>query len=199
MPDEIAAIDITVRTTTIDVVTVTTFLIEADLVQVQQVLTADVTPLIAALDVVEVGPQGPAGPAGPQGPTGPPGPPGPSGSAVVGIEFVIDGGGVPVTTGVKGDLGVPFACVLNEATLLADQNGNAVVDVWKTSYAGFPPTGANSITAASPPTLASTLKSDDSVLSGWTTAINAGDVLRYNVNSASSVQRLTLSLKATRS
>jgi len=47
MPDEIAAIDITVRTTTIDVVTVTTFLIEADLVQVQQVLTADVTPLIA--------------------------------------------------------------------------------------------------------------------------------------------------------
>ena len=181
----IEQVDVTLTTYVVDV-TVTPYIVQADVVAV---------PVISVIDVGVAGPQGPPGPVGP---TGPQGPPGPSGSSVVGIEFVIDGGGAAVSSGVKGDLDIPFACTLNEAVLLADQAGNAVVDVWRSSYPAFPPTAGNSITGGTPPTLSSSLKYDDISLSGWSTLINAGDILRYNVNSASTVQRLTLSLKATR-
>lgn len=114
------------------------------------------------------------------------------------IEFVIDGGGSAITTGVKGDLEIPFACTITQATLLADQSGSIVIDIWKDSYANFAPTVADTITASAKPTLSSALKYQDSTLTGWTKAISAGDILRFNVDSSSTVQRVTLSLKVTR-
>ena len=77
---------------------------------------------------------------------------------------------------------------------LTDQSGSAVVDIWKSSYAGAPPTSGDVITASAKPTLSTAIKAQSSTLTGWTTAIAAGDVLRFNVNSAVTVQRLTLSL-----
>jgi hypothetical protein len=41
-------------------------------------------------------------------------------------------------------------------------------------------------------------KSQDTTLTGWTTAVAAGDILRFNVDSATTVTRVTLSLTATR-
>jgi hypothetical protein len=114
------------------------------------------------------------------------------------IEFVIDGGGSVITTGVKGDLEIPYGCTINRATLLADQSGSIVVDIWKDTYANFPPTVADSITASAKPTISSTTKSQDSTLTGWTTTITAGDTLRFNVDSITTCQRVTLSLKVTR-
>jgi len=35
-------------------------------------------------------------------------------------------------------------------------------------------------------------------LTGWTTSIAAGETLRFNVDSVATVQRVTLSLKVTR-
>jgi len=116
----------------------------------------------------------------------------------VGIEFVMDGGGTTIPTGVKGDLEVPFNCVISRATLVADETTTTVVDVWKAPYASFPPTVANSITGGSPPTISGALDAQDSVLAGWTTMVNAGDILRYNLVSNSAAQRVTLSLKATK-
>jgi hypothetical protein len=118
--------------------------------------------------------------------------------SLVGIEFIMDGGGSTLTTGIKGDLEIPFNCVINRATLVADVATNLVVDVWKAPFAAFPPTGANSITGANPPTIVAGLDAQDSVLAGWTTMVNAGDILRYNINSVSAAQRATLSLKATK-
>jgi len=115
------------------------------------------------------------------------------------IAFIIDGGGSAITTGVKGDLEIPFACTINQATMLADQSGSIVVDIWKDTYANFPPTDADSITASAPPTISAATKSQDSTLTGWTTAIAAGSTLRFNVDSAATITRLTLSLKVTRS
>ena len=111
---------------------------------------------------------------------------------------MIDGGGSAITTGIKGDIEVPFNCTINAATLLADQSGSAVIDVWKVAYASYPPTVADKITASAPPTLSAAAKSQDATLTGWTTTITAGDVLRINVNSASTVTRVLLSLKITR-
>lgn len=113
------------------------------------------------------------------------------------ITFIIDGGGSAITTGVKGYLEIPFACTINQVTMLADQSGSAVVDIWKDTYANFPPLDADSITAAAVPTITTATKSQDATLTGWTTAIAAGDILGFNVDSATTVTRVTLALKVT--
>lgn len=114
------------------------------------------------------------------------------------LNFIIDGGSSAITTGVKGDFIVPYACTIQSATLLADQSGSIVVDLWKDTYANFPPVVGDSITASAKPTLSSANKAQNTTLTGWTTSIAAGDVIRVNVDSASTVQRVLLSLKVVR-
>lgn len=115
------------------------------------------------------------------------------------LTFIIDGGGSAITTGEKGHLRIPFACTINRVTMMADQSGSIVVDIWKDTYANFPPTDADSITASAPPTISSAQKSEDSTLTGWTTAITADDILAFNVDSVATVTRVTISLKVTKS
>jgi len=119
----------------------------------------------------------------------------PDGVRTAVITFIIDGGGSVITTGEKGHLEIPFACTIERVTMLADQSGSIVVDIWKDSYANFPPTDADSITGASPPTISSGQKSQDSTLPGWTTGINAGDILAFNVDSIATCERVLISLK----
>ena len=114
------------------------------------------------------------------------------------ISFIIDGGGSVITTGVKGDLEIPFACTITQATTLADQSGSIVIDIWKDTYANFPPTVADTITAAAKPTISGATKAQDATLTGWTTSITAGDILRFNVDSAATVTRVLISLKITK-
>src|SRR5262245_18801188 len=71
-------------------------------------------------------------------------------------------------------------------TLLADQSGSLVVDIWKDTYANYPPTGADSITASAKPTISTATKAQSGTLTGWTTSVSAGDVLRFNVDSVTS-------------
>lgn len=153
------------------------------------------------------GPTGPAGGPGVTGPTGPAGGPtgatGPTGSAVSTIEFLIDGGGGVIGTGLKGYFTVDYNCTINQATLLADQTGSVVVNIWKTTFANFAPgthpVAADKITSTTPPTISAAAKSQDSTLTSWTTAITAGDILAFNVDSCATIQRVTLGLKVTRS
>lgn len=114
------------------------------------------------------------------------------------ITFIIDGGGEAITTGEKGHLRIPFACTINRVTMLADRTGSIVVDIWKDTYANFPPTDdPDSITHETPPTI-SNQKSEDSTLAGWTIAIAAGDILAFNVDSCTTIKRVTISLKVTK-
>ena len=114
------------------------------------------------------------------------------------ITVNINGGGAAITTGLKGFLRVPYAATITAAELIGDQTGSIVVDVWKDSYANFPPTDADSITASAPPTLSSAVKSTDATLTGWTTSLAAGDYLAFNVDSITTVEQVTLSLAITR-
>ena len=116
----------------------------------------------------------------------------------VAFNFIIDGGGTAITTGVKGFIPIPFACTITAARLLADQSGSIVVDVWKDAYANYPPTDADSITASAPPTITTAAKSEDTTLTGWTTAIAAGDILGFNVDSVTTHERVTLELEVTK-
>jgi len=159
------------------------------------------------------GPTGPSGVTGPSGgPTGPTGPSGTAGvtgstgatgpSQVAGLEFVIDGVGAVIGTGIAGYLRVDFACVITANTLLADQTGSVVVDIFRCTYTDFdPPThpaSGDKITASAPPTISAAKKSEDTTLTGWTTSLAAGDVLAFNVNSCSTITRVTCALKVTR-
>lgn len=117
------------------------------------------------------------------------------GTSVELLSFTIDGGGSTISTGEKGHLEVIFACTIKQLTMLADQSGSVVVDIWKDTYANFPPTDADSITASAIPTISSDIKSQDLALNGWTTTVAAGDVLAYNVDSCSGITRVTLGLK----
>lgn len=116
-------------------------------------------------------------------------------SNIADLTFIIDGGGSAITIGEKGHLEIPFACTITQVTMLADLSGSIVVDIWKDTYANFPPTNDDSITAAAPPTITTAQKSQDSTLTGWTTAIAAGNILTFNVDSCATITRLTISLK----
>lgn len=147
------------------------------------------------------GPQGPAGPEGPQGDIGPTGDTGatgaqgPAGPSARMIRFVIDGGGNVITTGAKkAYVTIPYACTITKSRLIADQSGSIVIDIWKDTYASFPPTVADTIVASAKPTLSSAQKSEDSTLTGWTTSLAEGDILEVNVDSVASITKVYLDL-----
>lgn len=110
------------------------------------------------------------------------------------IEFIIDGGGEAITTGQKGHLRLPFAGTIISAALMADQSGSIVIDIWKDITANFPPDNDDSITASAPPTLSSESASLDAVLAGWTKTFALGDVMAFNVDSVTDIERVTLTL-----
>lgn len=114
-------------------------------------------------------------------------------------NLIIDGGGATIATGTQLWFAVPYACTITEVTLLANASGSIVVDLWKDTYANFPPTDADTITASAPPTLSSAQKSQDTTLTGWTKALSQGDILLANVDSATTVTRVTLAIKVTKS
>lgn len=114
------------------------------------------------------------------------------------FEVTINGTGYPIFPGIKTFLTVPFSATIVEATLLADVVGSCVVDIWKDTYGSFPPSDADSITGSTPLTLSSALKTTDTALTGWTTALAQGDVLGFNVDSISVIGQLTIALRVER-
>ena len=121
-------------------------------------------------------------------------------TTVAAVAFIIDGGGSAITTGIKGDLRIPFACTINSWTLLADQSGSIVIDVWKDTYGNYPPTNADAMPGSGKePTITTATKAEDTTITDWTTDdVTAGDTLRFNVDSCTSITRVTLALKVTR-
>lgn len=101
--------------------------------------------------------------------------------------------GAALTTGIKMDMRVAFACVITKITLLADQSGSVVIDIWKDTFANFPPTVADTITDSAKPTLTAALKAE-TLPTGWITSIAAGDILRFNVDSVATITRLLIGI-----
>ena len=111
------------------------------------------------------------------------------------IAFIVDGGGAVLNTGVAGELYIPWAMTINQVVLLADQTGSVVVDIYKAAYASYPP--SSSICASAKPTISSTNKYSDATLTGWTTTISAGDTLRFNIDSVTTITRVEIHILAT--
>ncbi|MFM9105465.1 MAG: hypothetical protein ACKOWF_02065 [Chloroflexota bacterium] len=148
-----------------------------------------------------LGPTGSTGPGitGPTGATstvtGPTGFTGPAMTAA--IPFLIDGGGSTIPTGIKGDVEIPYAGSLVSWTILLDAAASAgdwVVQIWRSTYAGYPPTVSNLVATL-------TVTSGNAKATGTiSVAIAAGDVLRFNVSTNNSaVTRATVGLTLQRS
>lgn len=111
------------------------------------------------------------------------------------LRTVIDGGGSAITTGAKKVyISVPNTCTITKMRLLADVSGSIVLDLWKDTFANYPPTVADTIVASAKPTLSSAIKVEDTTLTGWTTALAAGDIIEVNVDSATTVTKVYMDL-----
>ncbi|HEY2482501.1 MAG TPA: hypothetical protein VGI30_09955 [Caulobacteraceae bacterium] len=109
--------------------------------------------------------------------------------------LIIDGGGAVIATGVAGALYVPFDCAITGVVLLAPkESGSVVVDIWKTPIGSFPASSGDSICASDLPTLSSGQSYEDTTLAGWTVDIDAGDTLTFNVDSVTTLTKLTVVL-----
>lgn len=121
---------------------------------------------------------------------------GPS-SVTQAISVTFDGGGAAISANSLAYIEVPYACTINSWTVIADQSGSIVVDVWKDTYANYPPTVADTIAGSEKPTISSSTKGQDTSLSTWTTSVSAGDILAFNVDSCSTITKATVVLKVT--
>lgn len=107
----------------------------------------------------------------------------------------LDGGGSAITTGVKLDIPFhEFGARITGWTLVADQSGSIVIDLWKDTYGNYPPTVADTITASAKPTLSSATKNTAASVPTWSAVVQKGQTIRVNVDSASTVTRVTLAL-----
>jgi hypothetical protein len=109
----------------------------------------------------------------------------------------IDGGGGTVSTGLSGYLEVPYDGTITGWTILSSLTGSCVIDVLKSTYGTFPPT--TSIAGTEKPTLTSQMSNQDNTLTTWTTSVTAGDIISFNVDSATTVTKLNLSIKINKS
>lgn len=110
------------------------------------------------------------------------------------VGITIDGGGSAITSGTKGYVSVPFAGTITKAIAMADVSGSIECRFWRTNSAdgSFPPTAAGAIGTNS---LSTDIYNVDSTLTGWTTAISAGDVIGFNIpGNATSITRCTIQL-----
>jgi len=111
------------------------------------------------------------------------------------IAAAFSGGTANIAVGTQAWVYVPYNCTVTGWTILADRAASApavgtntmTVDIWKSTYADYPPTAADKISGSESPYLSATLlfqmkKNQDTSLSTWsTTSISAGDVVLFNV------------------
>lgn len=116
----------------------------------------------------------------------------------IAVGIMIDGAGFPPDLGPRGDVPVPFACDLLGAYAVADQEGDAVIDIWAAPFGDFPPDGSASITGATPLTISSSDKAADEAMTDWTKSLDVNTVLRWSLTSVSIITRMTVWLSVRR-
>jgi purine nucleosidase len=98
------------------------------------------------------------------------------------------------TTGQKFRVYIKKGFTIGQAVISSDVAGSCVLDVWRDTYANGWPTVADTITASAKPTLSSADQNKDSTLTGWTKTIPDDSWLAVNVDSASTVGQVTLTI-----
>jgi hypothetical protein len=106
------------------------------------------------------------------------------------ISMIMSGGGGLIPEGIQGDIEVPMTGVLQRVTVLPDQSGTMLAEIWKAAYASYPPVGAGSMCARNRPGVFGTAANLTGTVSktaggttltgsgtSFTTALDVGDVI----------------------
>jgi hypothetical protein len=84
--------------------------------------------------------------------------------------------------------------ITNVEVITSGGPGSCIINIWKAPFASFPPSTANSICGSSLPSITNGTTYKDSVLSGWTTTINADDILAFVLTSSSTFTQIQITL-----
>lgn len=102
-------------------------------------------------------------------------------------------GGLSVLVAPKAqDVVVPFDGEITGWHVYAQQSGDANFGIGKADHAGFDT--FTSIVGATAPSLSSAIKNQGTDMTGWTTGVVAGDILRFTLSTVSAVRQLVLVL-----
>ena len=117
------------------------------------------------------------------------------GGGKIAPQAVFDGAGDVILVGSRVRAIVSANATITGWTILADTTGAVVVDVWKDTYANYPPTLVDTITGSAKPAVSSGLdKATSTTLTGWTTALVLGDTLTFVIDSVTSFKQLIIRL-----
>jgi hypothetical protein len=105
-------------------------------------------------------------------------------------------GGADVRPGFKGYQQVPFDAILVGMTIVADRAGSIVFDIYRSTWAAFPPRQKDTLITLSTfrPALNVAQVASDDALFGWQTVLTKDEVLGFDVLSASGLNSVTLTL-----
>lgn len=115
------------------------------------------------------------------------------------INFVIDSGSAPLSSGIKGEMTLDVTGEIQSWTIIGDQDGQIQLDIGKVDYANFP--NFASICGTERPQLGDITsnsvqrKNTNTTISSWNKALNAGDLLQFEVVYAINIQRCMVSMK----
>ena len=112
------------------------------------------------------------------------------------FSLTIDEGGAALTTGIKYQMKASGSYRVLGWTIIADKAGAIVIDVNKSTYTGFPTTATMSATEK--PTISATnQKGQNLALADWSDIVE-GDILEFEIDSCSTITRVTLTLDMVR-
>lgn len=127
------------------------------------------------------------------------------------LSFLIDGGGQPIQTGVKGYVLINGNFRVTQWTIVGDTNGTITINVEKASYANYPTfsafSGGTAGTQSPAITVAGSKNQSTAALTSWAATtpgyagapsipgyISNGDILRFTVSATSAFSIATIAL-----
>lgn len=119
------------------------------------------------------------------------------GSNYINCGVFIDGASSLCSTGEVGYLTIDATATIQSVTILGGPaTGSCTFNIYKSTYSSFPT--MTSIVASAKPTITNDYKNQDSTLTGWTTSVSPGDVLKFVLESNTNFQEISILLKLLR-
>jgi len=108
------------------------------------------------------------------------------------LNVPVGDGSSNIGTGVVDYYELPFNGIMTFFRFVSEDAGVTIqMDVWKDTYANWPPVVGNTIFSGNKPVLSTSQKDEDTTLA---VVITKGDYLGVNVDSNTDAQRVTLSM-----
>ena len=115
------------------------------------------------------------------------------------INFVVDAGSAPMSSGIKGDMTLDVTGAIQSWTVIGDQDGQIQFDIKKSDYSNFP--NFSSICGNERPQLgdiqsgAKQRINRNTTISTWNKSLNTGDILQFEIVYALNIQRCVVAMK----